>query len=94
VSKREKLRQKLRNQPSEATMQDVETLLYRFGFILARVRGSHHIFEYDDGESILQIVVPVHGTKVKKIYVQRAVALLDNLFPLEKSDEDEDGQDT
>lgn len=94
MSKREKLRQKLRNQPSEATMQDVETLLYRFGFILARVRGSHHIFEYDDGESILQIVVPVHGTKVKKIYVQRAVALLDNLFPLEKSDEDEDGQDT
>jgi len=83
VSKREKLRSKLRLQPADASMQDVETLLKRFRFVLIRVRGSHHIFEYDDGERFQQIVVPVHGRRVKKVYVEQAVAILDELFPLE-----------
>jgi predicted RNA binding protein YcfA (HicA-like mRNA interferase family) len=70
MSKREKLRRKLRNHPAEANIQDVQTLLQRFGFSLARTRGSHYIFEYDDGEHFQQIVVPVHGRKVKKVYIQ------------------------
>jgi predicted RNA binding protein YcfA (HicA-like mRNA interferase family) len=92
MSRREKLRSKLRQQPAEASMQDVQTLLQRFGFILVRTRGSHHIFEYDDGDIFKQIVVPVHGRRVKKIYVEKAVMLLDEMFPLE-TDEDDDGKD-
>ena len=87
MSKREKLRQKLRNRPADADMQDVQTLLQRFGFVLVRTRGSHHIFEYDDGETNRQIVVPLHGRKVKKVYVQRIVELLDELFPPEETAE-------
>ena len=70
MSKREKLRQKLRQQPADASMQDVETLLLRFGFILSRVRGSHHIFDYDDGKRFQQLIVPLHGRRVKKFYVE------------------------
>jgi predicted RNA binding protein YcfA (HicA-like mRNA interferase family) len=66
VSEREKLRRKLRNQPSEAGMRDVQTLLQRFDFSLARARGSHYIFEYDDGTRFQQIVVPLHGRKEKR----------------------------
>jgi predicted RNA binding protein YcfA (HicA-like mRNA interferase family) len=91
MSRREKLRRKLRQQPADATMQDVETLLQRFGFILARIRGSHHIFDYDDGERFQQTVVPLHGRRVKKIYVERIIALLDELFPPEVDEvEDQD----
>jgi predicted RNA binding protein YcfA (HicA-like mRNA interferase family) len=96
VSKREKLRQKLRQQPAEADMQDVQTLLQRFGFTLVRTRGSHHIFEYDDGKRFQQIIIPLHGRRVKKVYVEKAVAILDVLFPIEAeiSSEDENGEDT
>ena len=97
MSKREKLRQKLRDQPADSTMQDVQTLLERFGFILARIRGSHHIFEYDQGGATSQIVVPMHGRKVKKVYVQRVIELLDTLFPpedIEDISEEDDGENS
>lgn len=40
MTKREKLRKKLRNPSADANMQDVQTLLERFGFILARTRAA------------------------------------------------------
>jgi predicted RNA binding protein YcfA (HicA-like mRNA interferase family) len=97
LSKREKLRKKLRNQPVDATMQDVETLLRRFGFALVRQAGSHHLFEYDDGVQWRQIVVPLHGRKVKQVYVEQVIALLDILFPIEEmntSEVDDDDENT
>ncbi len=90
MTKREKLRRKLRNRPADCNMQDVQTLLQRYDFTLVRTRGSHHIFEYDDGKEWRQIVVPVHGRKVKKVYTKQVVELLDELFPPEeKTDEEE-----
>jgi predicted RNA binding protein YcfA (HicA-like mRNA interferase family) len=83
MSKRDKLRQKLRNRPADGTMRDVETLLGQFGFSLARIRGSHHIFEYDQGGTVVQLVVPMHGRKVKKVYIQLVIEKLDALFPVE-----------
>lgn len=91
MSKLEKLRRKLRNPGSDANMRDLQTLLEGFGFLLVRTRGSHHIFEYDDGEHRIQIVFPVHGKKVKRYYIKEAVAMIDGLFPLET--EDENGED-
>lgn len=81
MAKRDKLRQRLRNNPVDASMRDVETLLLRFGFTLARISGSHHIYEYEEDDLWRQIVVPLHGQKVKKVYVKKVVELLDELFP-------------
>ncbi|MBN1963846.1 MAG: type II toxin-antitoxin system HicA family toxin [Anaerolineae bacterium] len=90
MSRREKLRERLRERPADATMRDVQTLLRQFDFVLARTRGSHHIFEYDDGERFRQLVVPVHGRKIKKLYVQQVIVMLDELFPPgEATDEEE-----
>ncbi len=50
MSKRDKLRRKLRNHPKGAKFSEVETLLLGFGFILARVSGSHHVFRYNDNQ--------------------------------------------
>lgn len=88
MSKRDKLRRKLRNNPNDVTMQEVETLLLRFGFRLERISGSHHIFRYKVGEQLGRIVVPLHGRKVGAVYVKQAVELLDELFPEEQTDED------
>ena len=86
-SKREKLRRKLRDAPANARMRDVEALLRGFGFTLARTKGSHHIYEYDDGEQWRQIVIPLHGRKVKEIYVKKVLEMIDGLFPEAEGDE-------
>lgn len=78
MSKREKLRQKLRNNPKDATLQEVETLLFAFGFERTRVQGSHHIYEYRDGKIVRKIVIAVHGRKLKSVYVRRAVEMVDS----------------
>lgn len=93
MSKREKLRRKLRNNPKDATMQEVETLLSRFGFKLERISGSHHVFRFSDDEQTQSISVPLHGRKVKTVYVRQVIELLDELFPEEISD-DAEGEDT
>ncbi|GIK65004.1 MAG: hypothetical protein BroJett018_27980 [Chloroflexota bacterium] len=95
MSKREKLRRKLRNNPKDATIQEVETLLSRFGFKLERISGSHHVFRFSDDEQIQvrSISVPLHGRKVKTVYVQQVIELLDELFPGELSN-DVDGEET
>ncbi len=93
MSKREKLRRKLREHPADADMHDVHTLLFRFGFSLARTRGSHYIFEYEEGSQFQQIIVPLHGHKVKRVYIRQVIAILDELFPPEEAAPEEEGDD-
>lgn len=93
MSKREKLRRKLRNNPEGATMQEVETLLLRFDFKLARISGSHHIYEYENEDEWEQIIVPLHGRKVKKVYVKKVVQLIDKLFPEDMSEAEDETDD-
>ncbi len=90
MSKRERLRQKLRSLPADADMRDVQTLLERFGFKFVRTRGSHHIFEYDDGKRSSQIVFPLHGNKVKRVYIRRVIEIIDELFPPEEEKTDDE----
>jgi virulence-associated protein VapD len=63
MSKREKLRQRLRQHPANASMQDIQTLLERFGFSLARIRGSNYIYEYDNGNQFARLLSRCTGAK-------------------------------
>jgi len=88
MTKRDKLRRKLRNNPTGATMQDVETLLFGFGFVLDRVSGSHHLYVFRQGKVYRSIGIPLHGRKVKTVYVENVIELLDELFPIEEEADD------
>lgn len=92
MSKRDKLRRKLKNNPKGVKFGDLETLLMQFGFILARVKGSHHFFQYQQGDIKAIMVVPVHGNTVKPQYVKDSIEILDELFP-EAIDQAEDDDD-
>ena len=92
MSKRDKLRRKLRNNPKDATLQEVETLLIAFDFQRVRVRGSHHIYEYDDGVTVKKIVIPLHGRKLKSLYAKRVVEIIDALFGEALEDEEDDSE--
>jgi len=73
MSKRKKLRERLKNNPNNVNFSDIRKLLEQEGFVLDRVTGSHHIFTKD--ETIF--VVPVHNNKVKTIYVKRVIELIE-----------------
>jgi predicted RNA binding protein YcfA (HicA-like mRNA interferase family) len=90
VTKREKLRARLRNNPKRATKQEVENLLLGFGFTLDRVSGSHHVYYIRDEDKIQRVVIPIHGQKVKPKYVLFALEAIDAFFPPDASDESED----
>ena len=92
MSKREKLRQKIKNNPNNVNFNDLRTLLTNFGFVLIRTSGSHHLFQYNDGTQTKSITIPVHGSKVKAFYVKKVTDLLDTLFP-EDTVTDKDGEE-
>ena len=94
MSKRDKLRRKLRNNPKNASLQDMQTLLGHFNFTLKRVAGSHHFFVYEDGETKQILVLPVHKQKVKPEYIKEALQLIDTLFPMEEPAEVSDQEES
>ncbi len=75
MSKREKLRERLKNNPNNATFSEIRKLLEQEGFVLDRITGSHHIFT--KGE--VTFVIPVHNKKVKSIYVKRVIELIEQI---------------
>ena len=93
MSKREKLRRKLRDNPKAATKQDIQTLLGHFDFILDHVSGSHHVFLNERSEEQERLVIPIHGTKVKPFYVKLILNTIDGLFPIEDESSQDDSDD-
>ena len=83
MGKREKLIARLTNSPQNATFSDIRNLLEYEGFYLDRVTGSHHIFKYAE----TTFVIPVHNNRVKAIYVQKVLELIESADPV---DEEED----
>ncbi|MEM8639847.1 MAG: type II toxin-antitoxin system HicA family toxin [Cyanobacteria bacterium P01_G01_bin.54] len=73
MTKRDKLRKRLRNNPNNVTFDQIRTLLEQEDFKLVRISGSHHIFKRD----VTIFVVPVHNNRVKAVYVKRTLELLD-----------------
>jgi predicted RNA binding protein YcfA (HicA-like mRNA interferase family) len=73
MSKRDKLIERLKNSPNNATFAQIEKLLIQENFVLERVTGSHHVFKKSD----LIFVVPVHKNKVKAVYVKRVIELIE-----------------
>lgn len=52
-------------------------IVQKYGWVLKRVKGSHHIFEKDGLETTLSI--PIHGNKDLKIGTLKAILKQANL---------------
>lgn len=53
--------------PSEVRFAEVRRLLEKHGWILIRIRGSHHVFQKPGAPTFS---IPVHHGKVKPFYVR------------------------
>jgi predicted RNA binding protein YcfA (HicA-like mRNA interferase family) len=75
MSKLEKLISQFLKNPPEVSFEDVVYILKAFSFEEKRSKGSHHSFRDSQGR---KITIPKKGgQKVKGIYVQKIVKLLD-----------------
>jgi predicted RNA binding protein YcfA (HicA-like mRNA interferase family) len=73
MGKREKLIDRLTNNPQNATFTDIRNLLEYEGFYLDRVTDSHQVFIY--AETIF--VIPVDNDQVKTIYIHKILELIE-----------------
>lgn len=74
MSKLKKLVEQFLRNPPEVRFEEVRYVLEAFGFEEKRSRGSHHSFRDSLGRKIT--VPKVGGQKIKGVYVQQIVELL------------------
>jgi predicted RNA binding protein YcfA (HicA-like mRNA interferase family) len=97
MTKREKRLQKLRQNPNDVTLKELELVLLDFGFTFRQAVGSHHTYYVViDGVSKL-LTVPYHRP-IKAIYVKKALKLIDQIIAqnedeAEQSEEESDEAD-
>ena len=83
MGKREKLIDRLTNNPQNATFSDLRNLLEYEGFYLDTVTDTHQVFIY--AETIFAI--PIHSNRVKTLYLERVLELIEQADPeLEEDD--------
>jgi len=81
MGRKEKLFNRLKNNPSAGTFEDVDNLLRWCGFELRRVKGSHHIYKRPGYDLI--VTVPRHKP-LRTVYVRNAVALFEEFYESDK----------
>lgn len=72
--------ERILNLPPEADFSDVRAILRYFGWQERQGKGSHVIFRSPDGSE--RLTIPVHGRRVKRVYVQQLCEVLD-LFSID-----------
>ena len=81
MSKKDKLLQKLRNNPTNVKFETLQTLLQYYGFKERAPRGGSSHYTYTFENHI--ITIPKHKP-VKTIYVKKVLGILQDLNLIEK----------
>lgn len=76
MDKADKNLEKMRHNPKDWQIADLEVIAYRFGITVRKGKGSHVTFTHPGWTEIL--TVPAHRP-VKPIYVKKFVSLIDVL---------------
>jgi predicted RNA binding protein YcfA (HicA-like mRNA interferase family) len=61
--------------PPEADFSDIRAILLYFGWQERQGKGSYVAFRSPDGAK--RLTIPIHGRRVKRIYVQQLCQVLD-----------------
>lgn len=76
MTKADKLLGRMRANPRDWRIEDMEALGRRYGLTARRPPGSHVVFQHP--ESALAVTVPA-GRPVKPVYVRKFLELLDEV---------------
>ena len=78
MSKKDKLLQRIRQNPKNVSFRDLRTLLESYGFELRRTKGSHNSFVGYVGDKSVLIVIP-YNQPLQAVYVKKALAFIDQI---------------
>jgi predicted RNA binding protein YcfA (HicA-like mRNA interferase family) len=67
---RRRILERARNNPNDVRFSDLLTLVEAFGYTLARITGSHRIFEHPDAPTVLNLQ-PGKSGKAKPYQVRQ-----------------------
>ena len=76
MTKVDKVLEKMRNNPMDWKISDLEVIAGRFGITVRKGKGSHVTFTHSKWVDIL--TVPAHRP-VKQIYIKKFILLIDAL---------------
>ncbi len=88
MTKKEKLFQRVKNNPKNIRFQDFCVLMEYFGFVQIRVRGSHHLYQHPTVEDVMN-VQPQKDATAKSYQVQQFLKLI-KIHQLQLTDEPEE----
>lgn len=74
---RERLRRKIQQSPRSVTLNELMKLLEAYGWMLDRVKGSHHIMKCAPECGRHTLSVPFRRPHVLPVYVEKALEFLD-----------------
>jgi predicted RNA binding protein YcfA (HicA-like mRNA interferase family) len=97
MAKREKLLARIRNNPRNVSMRDLQTLLNLYGFVQDRIAGSHYIFVGQVAGEGVTLVIPLQTPHIRAGYIKDVLAVIDQILAEqgEEGDEEDDAhQDT
>lgn len=81
MSRKQKLYEKLKNNPESGSFEDVCNLLIWCGFELRSTAGSHYTYKRKGYDQL--VTVPRHKP-LNAVYIKRAVALFEVFFDFEE----------
>lgn len=76
MGKSDKLLERMRRNPRDWRIEELEVIAQRYGMTVRRGGGSHAVFSHPT--STIVVTVPAHRP-VKPVYVKQLVALIDDL---------------
>lgn len=76
MTKSEKTLNKMKANPKDWRIEQLETIAMQYGVAVRKTGGSHVVFDHDDWIELL--CVPAHRP-IKPIYVKKFIALIDAL---------------
>lgn len=76
MSKKEKLLQRARNNQRNLRFEDFCKLIIYIGFVLKRIRGSHHLYQHPDIDEVMN-VQPKKDGRAKAYQVRQFLTLIE-----------------
>lgn len=77
MSKKQKLYKRIKNNQNNLRFQDFCVLMEHFGFVLMRVSGSHHLYQHQHIDEIMN-VQPTRDNLAKTYQVRQFLKLVDH----------------
>lgn len=92
MARKQKLYQRLINNPKNVNFNDLLTIVEAFGFALDRIKGSHRVYKHPDVSSEFLVLQPDKNRQAKPYQIKQFLSLIEE-YNLHMGDTEEDDGD-